>query len=175
MIRTPAGTTSVGGGATGAVPRSDDRAELHLIVRVGPERFAFPVAALDEVVDAPVIAWVPRAREGLLGELLHRDRTVSAYDAAWAFDVPRPPGAGTALVLRDDEARVALVVDDVDDLLLIEQGSVQPVPAGPDAAGLLRGIRFVPGDGRGLLGLVRVDALLARVGRRGSARSANVP
>lgn len=172
MIGTPGGTVVVRGAAAPAAG-VDERAELHLIVRVGPERFAFPAAAVEEVIDAPSIAWVPRAREGLLGELLYRDRTVSAYDAGWAFDVPRGAGAGAAIVLRDGEERLAIVVDDVDDLLLVDQASVRPVPAGPDAAGLLRGLRFLADGGPGLLGLVRVDALLARVGRRGSERGAS--
>ncbi len=171
MIRTPPGTAGVNAAGASPVPSRTEAAELHLIVRIGTERFALPVAFVDEAIDAPEISWVPRAREGLLGELLYRDRTVSAYDAGWAFGVPRTTEAGTALVLRDGDARVAVVVDDVIDLLRVEQQSIRPVPPGPAADGLLRAICLLGETGRELLGLVRVEALLSRVGGRESVGS----
>lgn len=175
MIRTPSGTAAVGRAGAAALAPGADGAELHLVVRVGPERFAFPVTGVDEAIDAPRISWVPQARAGLLGELHYRDRTVSAYDAGWAFGVPRITEGGTALILRDGDARVAVVVDDVEDLHLVTQESLRPVPAGADANGLLRAVRFLTASGSGLLALVRVEALLARIGRRGAAAGGIAP
>ena len=144
---------------------------LHLVARVGTERFAFPVAQVDEVIDAPGISWVPGARGGLLGQLDLRDRTLSAYDGAWALGIRRDAaaaanaagGVGTALVLRDRNERVALVVDDAEDLRMVEPQSVRAVPGGADAEGVLRGVCIASERDRRLVGLVRVSALFARV------------
>jgi chemotaxis signal transduction protein len=174
MIRTPRSTRRVGGGLPPALASAPPVAELHLVTLVGTERFAFPVAHVEEVIDAPRLSWVPGAPDGLLGQMRHRDRTVSAYDAGAAFGVRRANGTGTALILRDDAARVAVVVDDAEDLQLVAPESVRAVPTGADADGVLRGVCIAAG--RGLMSLVRVDALVARVTARdprvddGSAR-----
>lgn len=162
MTRTPLGTPIVGRSRPSTMIRMPVLAELHLVTRVGGERFAFPVLRVEEAVDSPHLSWVPRAVDGLVGQLRHRGRTVSAFDSGWLFGVQRLPGATTALVLRDGEARVAIVVDDVEDLLLVEPESVRAVPAGADQEDILRGVCLAPDAGRSLVGLVHVDALLAR-------------
>ncbi|MFI5310487.1 MAG: chemotaxis protein CheW [Gemmatimonadales bacterium] len=121
-------------------------------------------------MDAPQLSWVPRAAEGLVGQVRHRGRTLSAFDAGWLFSVRRTAEATTALVLRDGDARVAVIVDDVEDLQLVEPESLRPVPAGTDPEGVLRGVSRAPARERPLMGLVNVDALLART--RGPAAPA---
>lgn len=141
---------------------------MHVVARVGDERFAFRVADVEEVIDAPALIAVPNAPPGLSGQFSHRDRTVSAYDAAWAFGIDRRGGAGTALVLRVAGDRTALIVDDVDDLTSLDPGALQPTPAGADPSGLLRGV-CLPPSGSGdwsLVGVVNAVALVARVSAR---------
>jgi chemotaxis signal transduction protein len=65
-------------------------------------------------------------------------------------------------VLRDGDRRVALIVDDVEDLCAIDMQGVRPVPRGADVDGVLRGVVFAPAPLEGLLGLVRVSALIDR-------------
>jgi chemotaxis signal transduction protein len=140
---------------TGAVQRTDpvvarrtvsmrlaatERDAMHVVARVGAERFAFRVADAEEVIDRPRLIPVPNAPAGLAGQFEHRGRMVSAFDAGWMFDVERDPTTETALVLRVADDRLALLVDDVEDLSALDTGAVRPTPAGADPAGLLRGV-----------------------------------
>jgi chemotaxis signal transduction protein len=146
-----------------AAARSAERT-LHIVVRVGAERFAFPVSNVEEAMDAPTVEWVPVAPAGMLGQLKHRDRMLSAWDAGWAFGLVRGAGAGAAIVLRDDARRIALIVDDVVDVSRLEAGGVRAVPAGADSTGVLSGV-CLPADGGGLLvNVVRVESLMASLG-----------
>ena len=141
---------------------------LHIVVRVGAERFAFPVAAVEQALDAPSVAWVPVAPDGMMGQLLHRDRMIPAWDAGWAFRLAEPAAGGAALVLRDGAQRVAFVVDDVLEMARIESGEIRGVPGGADLDGVLSGICFADDRGNALVNIVRVDALAARLSSRGT-------
>jgi chemotaxis signal transduction protein len=146
---------------------------LHIVACVGDERFAFPVADVEEAVDAPRIEWVPVAPDGMLGQLAHRGRMVGAWDAARIFRLARPAGGGAALVLRDGPHRMALVVDDVLDVVRIGEATLREAPAGADPDGVLSGVclrtdRGQRGGDDALLSVVRVDALAALVSQRGT-------
>jgi chemotaxis signal transduction protein len=158
--------------AVPAAPAVAPERVLHLVVRVGDERFAFPASHVDAALDAPAVEWVPVAPAGMLGQLLHRGRMLGAWDAGWAFRLARPAAAGAALVLRDGPRRVALLVDDVLETARIESGDVRAVPGGADLDGVLRGVCFSPAGGGALVNVVRVDALAAlclSVSPRGSS------
>lgn len=145
---------------------SRELSEPYIIARVGGERFGFATRDVEEALDAPTVGWVPVAQHGLLGQMRHRDRTVSAFDGAWLFGVTRRARIGdapeTALMLRDGDRRVALIIDDVEDLCTIDMQGVRPVPRGADVDGVLRGVVFAPAPLQGLLSLVRVAALIDR-------------
>ena len=144
-----------------AVPERGAARPLHVIARVGGERFAFPVTDVEEAIDAPQIDWVPGAARGLAGQLRYRDRTVSAFDGGWALGVPRTADGGTALILRDGARRLAVMVDDVDDLTSFASDAVHAVPAGTDSDGILSGV-WLAGAAQ-LVGLVNTEALLIRL------------
>jgi len=147
---------------------------MHVVARVGSERFAFRVADVEEVLDAPELVAVPAAPAGLAGQLPHRSHTVRAYDAAWAFGIARSGTATTALVLRVADDRVALLVDDVEDLAALDAADMRPAPAGTDPAGVLRGVclpraagvapktHAARGDSSALIGVVNAVAIVAR-------------
>ena len=145
---------------------SRELSEPYIIARVGDERFGFAARDVEEALDAPTVGWVPVAQHGLLGQLRHRDRTVSAFDGGWLFGITRRVRSGdateTALMLRDGDRRVALIVDDVEDLCTIDMQRVRPVPRGADVDGVLRGVVFASAPLGGLLRLVRVAALIDR-------------
>lgn len=154
---------------------------MHVVARVGAARFAFRVADVEEVIDAPPLLPVPRAGAMLVGQFAHRGRTVTAYDAASVFGagsaVARSDAVGTALVLRVADERAALLVDDVEDLTQLDAGGMRPVPAGADPAGVLRGVCLPRAGGeaaRGLIGVVHVAAAMARArdGARAASRDA---
>ncbi|MBI3567310.1 MAG: chemotaxis protein CheW [Gemmatimonadetes bacterium] len=143
---------------TGGAPIRD----LHVIARVGSERFAFAVADVEEAIDRPALEWVPAAPPGLAGQMRHRDRTLTAFDAGWAFGVARDGTASTALVLRVGDRRAVLVVDDVDDLTALDVTTLRPAPAGSDADGVLAGVCVGARHDGQLVNLVRVATLLEK-------------
>jgi chemotaxis signal transduction protein len=67
--------------------------------------------------------------------------------------------AATALIVRDAGGRIAIVADDVEDVLSLGDGEMRPVPAGNarDAA-VVRGIVRRGSD---LVAVVDLDALVA--------------
>src|SRR6185437_5298251 len=103
---------------------------LHIVVRVGGERFAFPVTHVEEALDTPAVEWVPVAPAGMHGQLPHRGRMIGAWDAGQIFHLARPAAAGAALVLCRGERRLAIVVDDVMEMARIDGAGVRPVPGG---------------------------------------------
>ena len=147
---------------------------LHVVVRVGSERFAFAVADVDEAHDDPELGWVPGAVDGMIGQLPWRGRNVSAYDAGSVLGVSRDALTAGALVLRLGTTQLALLVDEVEDLMMVEPGWVRRVPGGSDADGLLSGVYRAPRRQGGLVCIVRVSALFALLDpRRSSAATAS--
>ena len=150
----------------------DDHA-LHIVARVGGERFAFSVSHVEEAVDAPTVEWVPVAPQGMLGQLMHRGHMVPAWDAGSVFRLRAPAAAGAAIVLRDGPRRIALVVDDVVEMARIEPNDVHTVPGGADLDGVLSGVCFqdrnvAKKSAGALVNIVRVNALATLVSSRGT-------
>jgi chemotaxis signal transduction protein len=141
---------------------------LHIMARVGAERFAFPAAAVEQALDAPSIEWVPSAPAGMLGQLAHRGRMISAWDAGQLFHIAAARG-GAALVLRDGTRRRALVVDDVTEMARVEPADMRGAPAGSDPDGVLAGVFLQAAEGTGgaLVNVVDVDVLAALMTQRG--------
>jgi purine-binding chemotaxis protein CheW len=133
-----------------------DGAERLLVFRVGAERFAVPLAGVDEVIDGPAVQPLPDAGEHLLGIATVRGELVSVYD-------PRPllrvDGAvtGAALLFARGERRVALAIDDVYDAITIEPDEVLPARAIGSADGVLVGLVR---RGTDLIAVLDTDALL---------------
>jgi chemotaxis signal transduction protein len=116
-------------------------ADRVLLVRVGDERFAFPLAGIIEAVDAPVITRVALPPAGVIGQCSHRGRLLPVLDLGALLGVARSGGAGALLVLDADGERAALLVDDVLDALVTDASMRRPVPlTGANAAGLLDGV-----------------------------------
>jgi chemotaxis signal transduction protein len=70
-----------------------------------------------------------------------------------------PVEAATGLVVRDAGGRVAIVVDDVEDVLTFHEGELHPLPAGGARdGGVLRGVLRHKAD---LVAVVDLPALVA--------------
>lgn len=147
----------------------------HLVARVGDERFAFALRRVREALDAPSLHHPPVRPDGMLGTMRHRGQTLAVWDGGRAFGIARRPALGaasatvdgTALVLDNAGEQVVLVVDDALDVMEIAPEVVREAPAGTDAAGMLEG---VVRDAAGLVGVVRVDVLCARLAQWGAGR-----
>ena len=138
--------------------RSDGATRM-LVFRVGSERFALPLAAVNEVVDMPAIQQLPDASTNILGIATLRGELVSIYD-------PRPllhaggDSNGLVLLFAADNRRIGLAIDDVYDPMLIEAEELRSAPGVDAADGLLLG---VVRRGTDLIGVLDEDALMRAV------------
>jgi purine-binding chemotaxis protein CheW len=133
-----------------------DGPERLLVFRVGAERFAMPLAGVDEVIDGPSVQPLPDSSEHLLGVANVRGELVSVYD-------PRPllrvDGAvtGAALLFAHRDRRVALAIDDVYDAIVVDESDMLPSRAIDASDGVLIGLVRRGGD---LIAVLDTDALL---------------
>jgi len=137
--------------------------ERVLLARLGAERFAFPLAAISEVAEAPVIAPIALAPHGVAGQCIHRERLLPVIDAGALLGVPRTGGRGVLLLVDGDAGRMALWVDDVLDMVPIEAGQRRPLPQTGAASALLDGVVDL---GDGIAALVAMDAMRAVMAAR---------
>jgi purine-binding chemotaxis protein CheW len=98
-----------------------------LVVLVGRERFAIPVESVDELVESPNLRKVPGAPENLLGLFTLGDALLPLYSPA-AILGAEPTGGQVALVMRSSRARVAIAVDDADDVISVSLSDVLDAP-----------------------------------------------
>jgi purine-binding chemotaxis protein CheW len=98
-----------------------------LVVRIGEERFAVPLESVDELVESPHLRHVPGAPSALLGLFTLGDATLPLYSPATVLGAT-PLGEQVALVMRGGRARLALAVDDADDVISVSLTDVIAAP-----------------------------------------------
>ena len=128
----------------------------HLVFRVGSEFFALPLDDVEETFDVEQVQRIPQMSAAMLGVLTLRGATVPLY----APGVPLGVAAGvprSALVFVTDRGRVALAVDDVDDVLVISTDDIRRPPL-DFGDGVLVGVTRRGAD---LIGVLAAPALLA--------------
>lgn len=135
-----------------------------LVFRVGRERFAVSLLAVDEVIEAPEMQRMPDAPPQVRGVATLRGQLLSVYDplallGAPSSSVDREAGPGATLVFtRGGEThRVGLAVDDVYDAVTISESEMRGVPGSDGSDGALLGLVR---RGSELIGVLDVDALL---------------
>jgi purine-binding chemotaxis protein CheW len=132
------------------------RAEL-LLFRVGHELFATALSAVEEAVELAGIRPIPEMSHAMLGVFDLRGRMIPIYSPAAALGVPLADAPLAALVVRSGDRRMALAVDDVEDVLDADLAEVRPAPGIEDADGVLLG---VVRQGRALVALLDGEALV---------------
>ncbi len=154
--------------ATMAADDDGAGAERFVVIDVGGEPYALPIADVDEVVRLPdALTRVPRAPALVDGVMTLRGAVVPVVDAARRFGAaPAPAGARRRVVVVDvGGLKAGLVVDGVSEVLSAAPGELRPAPdlAG-DEAGTFDRVVSVTRDGRLIL-VVSPHALLAKAER----------
>ena len=139
-------------------------AERLLLVRLGAESFAFPLAEVIEATEAGAVTPLALLPQGVVGQCLYRDRLLPVIDGGTLLGVPRLATAGVMLVIDVDGERVALWVDDVIDMVPLDEARVRAVPAGSGIAGTV--LRGVVDLGAGIAAVVSMDDVRASVRAR---------
>ncbi|HUQ83494.1 MAG TPA: chemotaxis protein CheW [Gemmatimonadaceae bacterium] len=116
----------------------EGRAEL-LVFRVGGEMFAMELRAVEEAVEGVNARSIPDAPPSMLGIFALRDRSLPMYVLGRVLGLASHDDGDMTLVLRPSATRIALAVDDVEDVYDTALDAVRPTPAG-DMSGLVLGI-----------------------------------
>ncbi len=135
-------------------------ADAALLFRVGRESFAAPLAEVEEAVDVAALHELPGATGAMRGVVVVRDALVPAYSPDLVLGA-RAEAPATALILRRGDARVALLVDDVIDVVAMPRDTLQPPPSGGVAGDVVVG---VAPQGSRLVALLDMSALVAALG-----------
>jgi purine-binding chemotaxis protein CheW len=135
---------------------SDSDAVRLVVFRIGAERFAVPLADVDEVIDAPSVRPIPDAAACVLGLATIAGQFLVVYDPRPLLDVGgRIEGA--ALLFIHDGRRMAVAVDDVYDAISVTPDEIKPSPVAAAAARFVRGLVRRGSD---LIALIDSRALL---------------
>jgi purine-binding chemotaxis protein CheW len=132
------------------------RSEI-LLFRVGDERFAIELAAVEEAIDIPPVHHVPEMPPAMLGVITVRGVLTSVYSPAAALGLSLHDGT-SALIFRRGRTRIAVVVDEVDDVTSLDLALLRDAPALDAGDGIVLG---VVRQHDVLLALVDADALIA--------------
>ena len=132
------------------------RAEL-LLFRIGRELFATALSAVEEAVELTEIRPIPEMSREMLGVFDLRGRMIPIYTPGITLGVPLAESPRAALVVRSGDRRMALAVDDVEDVLDADLATVRPAPGIDDGDGVLLG---VVRQGRSLVAVLDGEALV---------------
>jgi purine-binding chemotaxis protein CheW len=137
-----------------------------VVAELGGESYGLPIEAVYEIIRLQPITAVPKAPAFVEGVINLRGRIVPVVDLARRFGLLMADRgkANRIVVAAVGGTRVGLVVDAVSEVLLIDEGAVEPTPpvaAGVDAA-YVRGIARL--DDR-LVILLQLDGLFGDVER----------
>lgn len=127
-----------------------------LVFRVGPERFALDLPAVEEAIELPSVHHLPEMPEHMLGVFELRGRLVPIYSPERVLRVKLTREAAAVLVFRSGERRLGLAVDDVDDVLAVDGAAVRRVPVPDNEDNVLLGVIRRGAD---LLSLVDAESL----------------
>ena len=127
---------------------------MHVHVRVGRERYAFPISHVREVAELDDVTPVPGAGGAVLGVRNLRGRVLPVLDLATAIDVPRAERASRMVVVEGSSGEAGIAVDEI-----VGVGSLPPPTVSVDGAALA-GAALQDGV---LVAAVSVEALLGEV------------
>ncbi|MDQ4080670.1 MAG: chemotaxis protein CheW [Gemmatimonadota bacterium] len=111
-----------------------------LVFRVGPERFALDLPAVEEAIELPSVHHLPEMPEHMLGVFELRGRLVPIYSPERVLRVKLTREAAAVLVFRSGNKRLGLAVDDVDDVLTVDGAGVRRVPVPDNKDNVLLGV-----------------------------------
>jgi purine-binding chemotaxis protein CheW len=127
-----------------------------LVFRVGPERFAVDLPAVEEAIELPSVHHLPEMPEHMLGVFELRGRLVPIYSPERVLRVKLTREAAAVLVFRSGDRRLGLAVDDIDDVLSVDGAGVRRVPVPDNEDSVLLGVIRRGAD---LLSLVDAESL----------------
>ncbi len=144
---------------------SDDApsASSWLIVALGTERMAIPLASVREIVESPEIIAEAALPAEAAGVLIASEGRIVIWDGQSVLGQQTARPAGVALVLEGASGAVGLVVDAVVEVAEIDDVSIRTVPTLDDPARVVLGVAR---DAAGLVTVLDVTRLTRTLGAR---------
>jgi purine-binding chemotaxis protein CheW len=141
-----------------SVADADEALSQLLLFRLGGELFAIALETCEEVLEWPGVERVTGMPQDSLGVFTLRGQLMSIYTPERVLGVKRVVEGGVALIINVRGKRIALALDDVEEVIAVDMEDLRR-PAPRDAAdGLLLGISR---HGDELVAVVDVEALAA--------------
>lgn len=134
-----------------------------LLFSIGGELYALELVELEEALDLLPLHPVPEMRAGMLGVFSLRGTLIPTYAPDVILGVPSDTRR-TALVMRGRERRIALAVEDVEDVATVPLRELRDPPSA-EIDGLVLGVFH---NGRRLVSLLDADTLLTACRTDGS-------
>lgn len=148
--------------------QTDEAAEscLHIERAVafflGGQRYALPLDRVHEIQQIVAFTEVPEDRSAVVGMVNLRGQVIPAIDMRMLVGLePKDYTLETPMIITDTEGQtVALIVDEVQDVLELPEGCLQEAPPLHKLARMMIGVCRMPD---GLMNLLDIDLLLAAV------------
>jgi purine-binding chemotaxis protein CheW len=137
-------------------PTKADLADL-LVFRVGTERFAVDLLAVEEVIDLPVIHHVPEMPPAMVGVVTVRGTLTAVFSPHQSLGLSLA-SSEAVLIFRRGGSRVGILIDDVEDAIAVDLRELRRAPGTDGDDTLVLGV--VRHEGA-LLAIVDADALIA--------------
>lgn len=135
-----------------------------LVVRIGTERFGVPLDAIDELVEEPRIRNVPGAPDHMVGLITLGADTLPLYSPTMLLGIDAR-GDHVALVMHGGGVRMAIAVNDADDVITIPLAEVLDAPRTGHFDDVVLGVAWNEGE---LLTLIDPRAIVASYATRTS-------
>jgi purine-binding chemotaxis protein CheW len=116
--------------------KADERVEL-CTFRIGEEDYAVDIQRVREIINPLPVTPVPRAPGFIEGVIRLRSEVIPVVSVRKRFGLPAttPTRKSRFLVVRIGGRRIALVVDEVTEVVRLARGEIRPAPEFPDATG----------------------------------------
>ncbi|MDQ6887101.1 MAG: chemotaxis protein CheW [Gemmatimonadota bacterium] len=131
-----------------------------LVFRLGDERFALALTAVDEVVECAWPQAVPSAAAPMLGVVALGGALLAAYSPHEVLGISRAEVVGVpaiAILLRRGDHRIALLVDELLDVMVFHRSALRPVSLDGAEARLVTGV--ISRDGQ-IVALLDAESLV---------------
>lgn len=157
----------VHGGITGQAQPGDDATRSHavalVVVDVGEQRWALPLDAVERAIPMVEISPLPGSPAGVRGAISVHGEAVPVLDLDLRLGRPaREHGsAGKLLLARTARRRVALPVDEVHGVTVVERSAIGPAPDSVPAP-----VAGIAALGDAVLAIYDVDAFLCAADER---------
>jgi purine-binding chemotaxis protein CheW len=121
-------------------------AEQFVVFRLGAEEYAFPIAQVKEIIRYDGATKLPNAPDHMNGIINLRGKVIPVVDLAKRFGLVMENNADKrALIVEAADREFGIVVDEVSEVLMLEDGAIEQTDTMSFAAEFLQGIGKLEG------------------------------